>query len=395
MKKRILTVLWGWYLVFLTFFVQALQPLSDKDLSKVSGQAFITVGTSSYGDYQFTKVNLGMIVETLLNADLLKIGEFVRSADDAKTGDGTVRMADANGNEISGGVHDANNNGVYDADIIIENFALGNVSHPSGTSNVANEAHLASIVPFLLENPYIEIAQTGSGADERVAGVRVGFENAKGYISGDFISLTGSIAGEIEGKDVRARVLGFPLLVDFVTPFELVDGTNSDKGDGAINFSNAGYIKRASWFGVPNGTDIEATNVRFGGFIPIGTVGVTSTACDAKLNGISTNVNTCFPASLYESIYIGDPDVTSGTTEEQLNNGGAKGVFISLQTENVPWENLSGIGDARINTEKGAFLNISAYGDPNNPSYPINFTFDEAAEGLPRVATCVGRLKGC
>lgn len=411
---------------------QAMQPITDEEMSAITGQAFISVSTSSYQqngiNYEFTKVNIGAIIETLFNTDLLKIGEFVRTADDNRTGDGTVRITNAFGQEIlSGNQYDTNNNGVYDADIIIENFALGHVEYAGFsyeealaaakatandggnaadqffndyTNNLPNAANSAEIIPFLLENPYLEIAKVVSNNDQRFAGVRLGFDNGLGYLSGDLISLTGNIQGLVRGVDVQACVqLLFscvPVAVSFTTPFELIDGSDalgnaSDRGDGANRF-NAAHLKRASWFGPQNGTSIDVTLDDLFDF-PL-TVSVRD--CDAKLLGISTNVNTCFASNTFETIFIGDPEVDrTKSNEEQLDESSAQGAFISLQTENVPWENTSGVGDPRVLTERGAFLNIPSFTNGTGVTYPINLTFEEAELGLPRISTCVAQLKGC
>ena len=61
----------------------AMQALGDKDLSDITGQAFITVDTSSYtdstyGNYEFARINLGVDIEIQANADSVKIGTFER-----------------------------------------------------------------------------------------------------------------------------------------------------------------------------------------------------------------------------------------------------------------------------------------------------------------------------
>ena len=61
----------------------ALEAISDHEMSTISGQAFITIDTSSYsdatyGDFEFSKVNLGVDIEIMTNADTLKLGTFER-----------------------------------------------------------------------------------------------------------------------------------------------------------------------------------------------------------------------------------------------------------------------------------------------------------------------------
>jgi hypothetical protein len=366
--------------------VCSMEAISEREMSEVSGQAFIQVDASTNGSMEFSRISLGMVVETLLTADLLSLGEFDRTADDDRTGDGTVRMADTLGTATSGGRYDMNNNGVYDADVIIENFGLGRVD------NYQN-ADLASVVPFLIENPYVELAYNTASGTKEMAGVRIGFEKSKGDLSGDLISLTGRIEGRINGEGVDAEVIGLQIPVTFRTSFELVDGTTADGsrnlGEGAGAFANASYLKRASWLGVADGTEIT---VRALGLLNLN---INIEECVSSLGGLGT----CFASNTYQSIYIGDESITDsvGDASAQLEQGGAEGFFISLQSENVAWQDLSSSDpSARVLTEKGAYLNISGYNNAQGQrEFPINLTLQEAERGKPRVATCVGQLKGC
>ena len=364
----------------------ALEEITEQELSEVTGQAFISVDASQDGTFEFSRINLGLVVETLLNVDQLILGEKTRAADDDRTGDGTVRMVGENGNTASGGRYDLNNDGVYDADIIIENFGLGRVNNYLDADN-------ASITPFLIENPYIELAYNNVGGVKRMAGVRIGFERSKGDLSGDLISLSGRVAGQIRGENVDAKLGIFTLPVNFVTDFDLLDGTTvngtRNLGEGADAFANATYLKRASWLGVADGTVIPVEALGLDVAALLGDV--TADQCVSSLG----ELNTCFSARTYQSIYIGDDSVNTGDAKTDLANGGAQGFFISLQSENVAWENLTAAG-GRVQTEPGAYLNIDSYLDSNgNTVFPINMSFAEAERGLGRVATCVGQLKGC
>jgi len=366
--------------------VCSLEAITDREMATVAGQAFISVDASTNGSMEFSRISLGMIVETLLTADLLKLGEFERSPDDSRNGDGTVRMADTLGNATSGGKYDLNSNGVYDADVIIENFGLGRIKD-------YQDAEIAQVIPFLIENPYIELAYDTSGARKEMAGVRIGFEKSKGDLSGDLIALTGRIEGRINGEGVDAEVIGLDIPVTFRTAFELIDGTtgggSNNLGQGADAFANATYLKRASWLGVADGTEIEVTALGFLGL----TINIDE--CESSLGGLGT----CFPSTNYESIYIGDESIgeSVGDASAQLDAGGAEGFFISMQSRDVAWQDLSSADpSARVQTERGAYLNISGYDNAGGQrEYPINLTFQEAERGKPRVATCVGQLKGC
>ena len=362
----------------------ALEPMTDKALSDVSGQAFITIDTSDYnqgsgqwsGDYEFTKVNLGMELETVFNIDELKVGRFERQVGV----DGTVPVTDDNRNIVTnpdGSVQ------VYDSDIIINNFALGRVDNYDDAAN-------AEYVPFMAKNPYIELAYKIENDEKRISGLRVGFEKAQGDLSGDLVSLTGKIEGEIRGDAavvynqncpgagfINCTALALAQGTEIYTQVDLLDAAT---GDGADSL-NVAYVKRASWFGVPNGRNFDSDE---GGLIPT-LVPLLTRADDCEVTGTPG----CFRTSIYQSIYIGDKDAS-------FEEGSASGVFISMQTESVPWEDLSGVpGTDRVLTDQGAYLNIARYQSGNETKYPLYLTLEEATNGTPRVATCVGRIKGC
>ncbi len=372
--------------LILSASVCALEPMTDRDLSDVSGQAFITIDTSSYnqgsgnwsGDYEFTKVNLGMELETVFNIDELRLGRFEREA----YVDGTVPITDDNRNILYNPDGSAQ---VYDSDIIIEDFALGRVDNHDDAAN-------AAYVPFMARNPFIELAYKTENGQKRISGVRVGFDKAQGDLSGDLISVTGIVEGEIRG-DIQVvydnNCSGWNALApncllllassdkEIYTQVDLLDGAT---GDGADRL-NTTYLKRASWFGVPTGRNFQTDETGLiASLIP-----TLTRSSDCEVLGTPA----CFRSTIYQSIYIGD----KGTDFE---SGSASGVFLSVQTESVPWEDLSGVpGSDRVLTDSGAFMNISRYQSGGETKYPLYLTLEEATRGTPRVATCVGRIKGC
>ncbi|MCA6129250.1 hypothetical protein AI19_08450 [Thalassolituus oleivorans 4BN06-13] len=365
----------------------ALEAIPDDELNHYTGQAFITVDASSYsdatlGNYEFTRVNLGLDIETLSNADELRIGEFDRSYG----ADGTAPIVDDNRNIVfnaDGSV------AVHDADIIIQNFALGRVDNYNDPEN-------AEIVPFKIKDPYIELAyktDPGNSSIRRIAGVRIGFGQAQGDLSGDLISLTGNLEGEIRGPGslaydsacgdggtanlVECVLLAVASNTEIYAEVRLLDGAA-----GEATLDGAPYLKRASWIGVPTGTNFESDDTGLvAGLIP-----ALTTSKDCGVIGVTA----CFRTTNYQSVYIGDQT-------KDFENGSASGAFISLQLESVPWEDLSGIaGATRVYTEKGAFLNIAKYADSSGQQrYPLYLDLYNALTGEPRVATCIGRTKGC
>lgn len=365
----------------------ALEAIPDDELNHYTGQAFITVDASSYsdatlGNYEFTRVNLGLDIETLTNIDELRIGEFDRSYG----ADGTAPMVDDNRNIV----YNADGSvAVHDADLIIQNFGLGRVDNYNDPAN-------AEIVPFKIKDPYIELAYKTDPANSsirRIAGVRIGFGQAQGDLSGDLISLTGNLEGEIRGPGSIAydAACGTGGTATWFQCIELSLAANTeiyaevkllDGATGEATLDGAPYLKRASWIGVPTGTNFESDDSGLvASLIP-----TLTNSEDCSVIGVTA----CFRTTNYQSVYVGDPT-------QDFENGSASGAFISLQLESVPWEDLSGIaGATRVYTEKGAFLNIAKYADSSGQQrYPLYLDLYNALTGEPRVATCIGRTKGC
>ncbi|MDF1762334.1 MAG: hypothetical protein P1U57_02895 [Oleibacter sp.] len=376
------------FLLTLSTSVSALEAISDDEMGNVTGQAFITINDSAYssgsgewaGNYEFTKVNFGLKGETLLNAGEVKLGKFQRNAYQ----DGTVPITNSNRTVVN----QANGQpATYDADLIIQNFALGRVDNYT-------DGAAAEFVPFLINNPYIELAYKVENGERRVAGFRLGFANAQGDLSGDIISYTGKLEGEVRGSaqvaydktypngcvflDVSCYALAIAGDTEIYSDIEPVDGST---GNGASNLG-VQYLKRASWFGVRNDNTFQSDET---GLIAALIPSLTKSD-NCRILG---DVESCFPSTIYQSIYVGDKGKDFAT-------GSAKGLFISLQTESVPWEDLSEVpGTDRVLTQRGAFLNIARYQSGTETKYPLYLTLDEGVNGTPRVATCVGRLKGC
>ncbi|GAA6146918.1 hypothetical protein [Thalassolituus maritimus] len=419
--------------------VCSLEAISDREMAEVSGQAFITIGADSYsstvsewtsqgysngvaqelaGDYEFTRVNLGLDIETLATVDSLRVGEFERTVYE----DGTVPATDLDGNPI-----DANGNitsdpdqfVANDADIIIDNFALGRVEN-------YRDATQASVDPFQIRNPYIELAYKIVDGVREVAGVRIGFEEAQGYLSGDIKSLTGTFKGSIigpvsvivnancprpDGTDADscgllelAVALGDP---DIESTIDLVDGAKgtANYGYGAgrevategpseeeltYPYEEYPYLKRASWAGVPAGRNFDTPKFDLLGIDLSGIIRNVTVSEDCQVDYTPG----CFNLQIYQSVYIGDE--TLPFDDEGEGSGTASGVFVSLQQTSVPWKDLSGLPDAdRVATQRGAYLHAASFNSNGVEKYPLVLDLYDATSGIPREATCVGVVKGC
>ena len=239
----------------------AMQALGDKDLGDITGQAFITVDTSSYtdstyGNYEFARINLGVDIEIQANADSVKIGTFEREYGS----EGTAPLIDvafaSNGDRNVSYQRDENGNiKVNGSDLQLDNLGLGRIDNAYGDN--------PTIVPFNIHNPYIELAYAvdGNGV-RRIAGVRFGAESAYGDLSADLISLTGTFEGKVIGTaavayqnacvdtntggwfDCLALAIAGDTLIE--SELNLLDGATGEgipaDSDGQVR---AMYIKRA------------------------------------------------------------------------------------------------------------------------------------------------------
>lgn len=315
--------------------------LEDSELSNITGQAFINLSTDAHSGMNFTKIDFGVKVETQMNVKKLELGNYTRA--------GETRPAD----------------------LSINNFALGTVNADD------------SINPFLINNPYIELAYKG----DRVVGVRVGFGEAQGFLSGDINSFTGNLAIDIYGK---GSYLGPKIScgLDFLwcLPAKaLVSGAwaNDDfKAQATLLDSNGNLDPvRAAMAGLSNGTQLSmpdgsslANWLLQSGFFNAG---------NCKLLG----VNTCFNLTDYKTLPVGKFDTN---TNQFLDT--SKGVFISLQTENVPWRDQQNAGQF-INALAGAFMNMPRNADGSGA---VTLSFQQALEGILRRDTCLGSaVSGC
>ena len=303
----------------LSFATQAsaMQALGDSELGNVTGQAFITVDTSSYsdstyGNFEFSKINLGVDIEIQANADSVKLGTFERSYGS----EGTAPLIDVSfaSNGDRNVTYQRDENGVVlvnDSDIHIENLGLGRIENAFGDN--------PEIVPFNIHNPYIELAYAldGNGV-RRIAGVRFGAESAYGDLSADLISLTGTFEGKVIGTaavayqnacvdtntgnwfDCLALAIAGGTLIE--SELNLLNGADGEPipadSDGQVR---AMYIKRAQWAGIKNGDYFTTTDP------DNGLRGIIEALAEAD-NCVASGVTTCFNINIYDSIYIGVKD---------------------------------------------------------------------------------------
>lgn len=299
--------------------------MTEEDMSVATGQAFVAIDRSTQGSVDYTKVSLGLEVNTLLDIGKLELGKYNRAGEEAGS-----------------------------ADILIDNFALGHIDDNG------------NIVPFKIVDPFIELAFDRSNGREDLVGFRIGFGDSIGKLSGDIKYLTGNVDISLYGTGSYLSTQmscawwdlicgGAKLLVgsawansEFNAKAELVHGSGSNIGE--LDPIRAKYV------GIPNGQSLNIPGDDFSSFL----LGIfKSDQCSL----LSTQ--TCFPIANYRTLDVGNP--SSGQA--------AKGMFLSFQSKSVNWYD----GGQATTATKGAFMNI-----PNGSVYT---SFPEAFQGIPRVRT--------
>ncbi|GGC84091.1 hypothetical protein [Marinobacter halophilus] len=390
MSKKIRLLL-AWLAVLPLPSLAGLQPITDEQMSEVTGQAFLSVDRQYHPDpsdsTSYTRVNLGMDIELQTNIDVLELGRYEREG------------------ETEGS-----------SDVLIKNFALGYINNqayyqrnskaarqyrPDGTAYSENE-----IVPFMIENPFFEFAFDESTSE--VVGVRLGFGNAMGVLSGKIETLTGNVNIDIidrgEGLSQasssgnffdQAIVLLAPLLAGgspLATKAQLVYGDPSDPRRGELD------PIRAEFIGVPNGerfiledansftrwalknligwgssSEVEVPNCSF---FSCGSGDIYVYAEGCRVLGIDA----CFDLDGYNSFPIGQVEEVNG---ERRITGPADGAFLSFQTKDLDWLKDVKKGDLTVDdfvrATSGAFFNI--------PNGATEVNLNEALYGTDRYRT--------
>ena len=368
-----------------------LQPISDEQMSEVTGQAFLSVDRQYHPDpdntTSYTRVNLGMDIEIQTNVDVLELGRYEREGEKAGS-----------------------------SDVLIRDFALGYINNqayyqrnpkaarqyrPDGSSYNENE-----IVPFMIDNPFFEFAF--DEATNEVVGVRLGFGEAMGVLSGKIETLTGNVNVDIidrgEGlRDASSSGNFFDQLIVLLTPLleggsplatkaQLVYGDDNDPRVGELDpiraehigipngekfvLENAGSFTRWSvrnLIGWGSSSEIEVPNCSF---FSCGSGDIYVYADGCRVLGIDA----CFDLDMYNSFPIGQVEEVNG---ERRLTGPADGAFISFQTKDLDW--LKDVKKSDLTVEdfiratSGAFFNI--------PNGATEVNLNEALNGTDRYRT--------
>lgn len=234
-----------------------LKPISDAEMSRVQGQALMSVEKLVGVPHEFTRVTFNMDSELKVSADSVTLG------------------GDAAG-----------------ADIAIDNLALGHVSTDASRTQIDGKTYaVGEVVPFWGADPYLELAEV----DGELAGFRFGFGQARGTVSADMNSFSGTI--------------GLTILDANGTP---QDATLFD--------------------GLTQATANRATHI-----------GLADPATDCASG------TQCSPLTALQSLAVGtdNGDGTVGFTDD---------FFLSFQREGVEWQDLD--GSRLINVGRGISVNL-------------------------------------
>ena len=287
------------YILLLTFISPLLQaqlvPIGERELSAMTGQAFINIDRSSADGLDFTKLTLGLDVKTLLTSDMLELGNYTRD-------------------------------GSPGSDIKINDFALGSIDDDG------------NIVPFEIKDPFIELAFEDVNGKQNLAGIRLGFTGASGKLSGDIQSLTGNINVNIAGtaEPIIDQAGGGTQFLLFLAG--VYDSTELSAEAVLVNGqTGAADPVRAQYVGLSNGVALDCDD-------GCGLGGLTGSLLSLfKSNDCGIlGINTCFPLSSFKSLDIGTTGADAG------------GLFLSFQTKAITWYD----NGAPTETVKGAFFNI-------------------------------------
>lgn len=366
-------------------------PVSDDELAEITGQAYISIDKTYHpvqNNLSYTRINLGMDIETKLNADLLELGRYERPGE--APGSSDIKIKDFG----LGYIH--NNRFFQDYSYI------PSVAKPGGGNYQDGE-----IVPFKITDPYLEFAFDENTGE--LIGARIGFGKAMGLMSGNIQYLTGNVNAMIVDRtkgltsvssDQKDGNLAENALL-WLTPF-LVDGPVSTTAvlvDGQGNLDPV----RASMIGMANGSEFMMGNVDGGAKAAVSLLDwfgafssqmrwreTSSSGCGLfwlfscnelyiKSEGCRMfGVLTCFPLSNFGTLPVGKL-----SADKKKIVDGVSGMFLSFQTrDGTPWSITEKATDATraqdfLNVTRGAFFNV--------PNGAVEVNLSQAYKGTPMV----------
>lgn len=225
-----------------------LTAMTEEELELTDGQAFIGLDQYSQNGLDFTRINMGMDIEIVMNADEVVFGEYDRAGE----------------NET--------------ADIRFNNYAMGYIDQ------------YGEVRPFEMKDPFFEFAYDRSDGTDDFVGFRFGFGESRGMMSMNAVSLTGNISVEIGGD--------FTPLPDTILDFIVLDANGRSS---LVTPEGEEDVIRATHIGIPNGEKfiIDDPLARFLGIDEI-------IVNDCVASALGTSSPMCFPLNTFESMLIGD-----------------------------------------------------------------------------------------
>jgi hypothetical protein len=376
-----------------------LRPISDQQMSEVTGQAFVSVDRQYHPDANdntaYTRVNLGMDIDIQTNVDVLELGRYEREGE--KPGASDVYIEDFALGYI-------NNQAYFDA-----NPKAPRQRKPDGSAYAEGE-----IVPFSIQNPFLEFA-FDENTDE-VVGFRLGFGESMGVLSGKIETLTGNVNVDIidRGRGLsEANSSGnlFDQLIVLLTPLleggsplstkaELVYGAEGDPNIGSLDPVRAEYI------GIPDGERFVLENangftrwsvknlIGWGSSSEIEVPDCSFFSCSGgdiyvyAKDCLVLGIDSCFDLDIYNSFPVGE---VGEVDRERRITGPVDGAFISFQTKDLDWlkdvKKTDFVPEDFIRATSGAFFNI--------PNGATEVNLNEALYGTQRYRTeYIDRGKG-
>jgi len=357
------------------FSYAELKPISDQEMSNVSGQALFSIDKTinpTNSNISYTRLNMGMDIDIQTNIDKLELGRYDRI--DRETGQAESQAADIIINDMSLGY-------VYNEQYHQDNPNIPRPKHYDDSGQLITYQD-GDIIPFKIEDPFIEFAYAG----DKVIGSRIGFGKAQGLLSGDIQSLTGSVDVAIEGTvsnlvqalesqgysgcpwyNTLCAGWGDDAMPNIIVTHGWLIG-GSKVGTDANLIHNGGTYNgqadtaRATSIGILNGSIFNLDILG----------GIEFTADQCALLGI----NVCFPLQQFGSLHIGKKDQAGNTI------GAADGLFLSFQTQDLEWVkdvNATNTASNYTNTVQGAFFNV--------PTGGLQVDFVSSLNGIERART--------
>jgi len=365
-----------------------LTAISDEGLSDITGQAYVSIDKTYHpteANVSYTRVNLGMDIEANMTADTMELGRYEREGE-----------------------------AVGSSDLLIENFGLGYINNkqytrdhpyvPMMLKDDGTEYAEGELVPFSIKDPFIEFAHDEN--TNEVIGVRIGFGETKGLLSGNMKSLTGNIDVDIRdyGAGITAASADQGNLADkliiMLTPLLVKDGPISAQAKLVDSEGNLDPI-RAQNIGIPNGEEFKVeeadwlaaqlVNALSGAGILSSSVDIEKTSSfgcgllgllscwDMNIESqdcLMMGVQTCFPLSNFQSLPVGKVEKIDG---KNYITDSVTGMFLSFQTRDMQWSTSETAAAATLadfmSTTQGAFFNV--------PNGTVEVNLNEVYKGVP------------